>query len=59
MNVDVLETVDLTQKLRARNVDVRTVLVPGEAHDFVRHSTWQRLWDEQQKFLAEKLDRAK
>ncbi|CAA9479506.1 MAG: hypothetical protein AVDCRST_MAG39-74 [uncultured Sphingomonadaceae bacterium] len=29
MNVDVLETVDLHQKLRAKGVAVRTVLVPG------------------------------
>lgn len=55
MNVDVLETVDLVQKLRARKVDVRTVILPGEAHDFVRHSSWVRLWQEQQRFFAETL----
>lgn len=44
MNVDVRETVDLQQKLRARGVDVRTVLVPGEAHDMVRHAGWLQLW---------------
>jgi dipeptidyl aminopeptidase/acylaminoacyl peptidase len=53
MNVDVAETVDLTQKLRARNVDVRTVLLPGESHDLVRHSSWQRLWDESKRFFSE------
>lgn len=52
MNVDVAETVDLTQKLRARNVDVRTVLLPGESHDLVRHSSWQRLWDESKRFFS-------
>ncbi len=57
MNVDVRETVDLAQKLEARNVDVRTVILPGEAHDFVRHSSWQRLWREQRKFFDEKLPR--
>ena len=57
MNVDVAETVDLTQKLRARNVDVRTVLLPGESHDLVRHSSWQRLWTEMRGFLDEKLAR--
>jgi dipeptidyl aminopeptidase/acylaminoacyl peptidase len=55
MNVDVLETVNLAQKLRARGVDVRTVIIPGEAHSFVRHSTWRRLWSEQAAFFKEKL----
>jgi dipeptidyl aminopeptidase/acylaminoacyl peptidase len=55
MNVDVLETVDLAQKLRARGVEVRTVILPGEAHDFVRHSSWVRVWDESAAFLDGKL----
>jgi dipeptidyl aminopeptidase/acylaminoacyl peptidase len=55
MNVDVLETVDLHQKLRAKGVDVRTVLIPGEAHDMVRHASWLTLWSESQKFFADKL----
>lgn len=55
MNVDVRETVDLYQKLRARGVDVRTVLVPGEAHEMVRHAGWLQLWDESRRFFREKL----
>jgi dipeptidyl aminopeptidase/acylaminoacyl peptidase len=58
-NVDVAETVDLTQKLRARSVDVRTVLVPGEAHGFVLHATWQKLWQEMDAFFSEKLGERK
>lgn len=54
-NVDVAETVDLTQKLRARSVDVKTVLVPGEAHGFVLHATWQKLWQEMSAFFDEHL----
>lgn len=57
MNVDVLETVDLTQKLRARNVDVRTVILPGEAHDFVRHSAYVQMWSHMQRFFAETLEK--
>lgn len=57
MNVDVGETVDLTQKLRARGVDVETVILPGEAHDFVRHSAWQRLWRDSINFFEKKLRR--
>jgi dipeptidyl aminopeptidase/acylaminoacyl peptidase len=55
MNVDVVETVDLAQRLREQGVEVRTVLVPGEAHDFIRHSAWKRLWTELDAFLTEKL----
>ena len=55
MNVDVLETVDLHQKLRDKGVDVRTVLLPGEAHDIIRHSGWVKLWEETRSFLGEKL----
>jgi dipeptidyl aminopeptidase/acylaminoacyl peptidase len=58
-NVDVAETVDLTQKLRARSVDVRTVLVPGEAHGFVLHATWERLWQEMTAFFGEQLGERK
>ncbi len=55
MNVDVRETVDLNQKLRARGVDVRTILVPGEAHEMVRHASWLQLWEESRRFFREKL----
>jgi len=55
MNVDVLETVDLHQKLRDKGVDVRTVLIPGEAHDMVRHSSRLQFWSEARGFLSEKL----
>jgi dipeptidyl aminopeptidase/acylaminoacyl peptidase len=54
MNVDVRETVDLQQKLRARGVDVRTVIVPGEAHEMVRHASWLQLWAETRQFFREK-----
>ena len=55
MNVDVLETVDLHQKLRDKGVDVRTVIVPGEGHDMIRHSSWVELWRETRRFFEEKL----
>ena len=55
MNVDVVETVDLAQRLREQDVEVRTVIIPGEAHDFIRHSAWERLWTELNAFFTEKL----
>jgi dipeptidyl aminopeptidase/acylaminoacyl peptidase len=59
MNVDVLESVDMARKLRDRGVEVRTTIVPGEAHDFVRHSSWKQLWAESSAFFAEKLGGAR
>jgi dipeptidyl aminopeptidase/acylaminoacyl peptidase len=55
MNVDVVESVDLAQRLRDRGVDVRTVIFPGEAHDFIRHSAWTTLWKDLDAFFAETL----
>ncbi|ATQ43365.1 S9 family peptidase [Caulobacter mirabilis] len=55
MNVDVLETVDLAARLVEQGVDARTVLVPGESHDFERRETWDRLWREQSIFLQRTL----
>nr|WP_279380237.1 prolyl oligopeptidase family serine peptidase [Sphingosinicella soli] len=55
MNVDVRETVDLTQKLRRQGVDVRTVLLPGESHSLIRYSSWQQLWRDQAAFFTETL----
>lgn len=53
--VDVAHTVDLTQRLRARGVEVRTSMLPDESHGFVLHSTIVRLWDELSAFFAEHL----
>jgi len=55
MNVDFVETVDLTERLRERGVEVRTLVFPGEAHDFIRHSAWQQLWRAMDSYFLEKL----
>jgi dipeptidyl aminopeptidase/acylaminoacyl peptidase len=55
MNVDVVETVDLAQRLRERGVEVRTLIFPGEAHDFIRHAEWQKVWRALDPYLLEKL----
>ena len=57
MNVDVLETVDLAQRLREQGVEVRTVIIPGEAHDFVRQSAWKQTWGALSGYVKEKLGR--
>jgi dipeptidyl aminopeptidase/acylaminoacyl peptidase len=55
MNVDVVETVDLALRLREHGVDVRTLIIPGEAHDFIRHSSWEKVWRATDAYFLEKL----
>jgi dipeptidyl aminopeptidase/acylaminoacyl peptidase len=55
MNVDFVETVDLAERLREHGVEVRTLVFPGEAHDFIRHSAWQKLWRTMDGYFIEKL----
>ena len=55
MNVDFVETVDLAERLRERGVEVRTLVFPGEAHDFIRHSAWQKLWRAMDGYFRDKL----
>jgi dipeptidyl aminopeptidase/acylaminoacyl peptidase len=55
MNVDFVETVDLAQRLREQGIEVRTLVFPGEAHDFIRHSAWEQLWRAMDGYLLEKL----
>lgn len=55
MNVDVAETVDLAQRLRERGVDVDTLILAGEPHDFVRHQSWFSLSSAISRFFGEKL----
>ena len=59
MNVDVVETVDLAQRLRERGVEVRTLIFPGEAHDFIRHAEWVKVWQALDPYLLEKLPPAR
>jgi dipeptidyl aminopeptidase/acylaminoacyl peptidase len=55
MNVDVVETVDLAQRLRERGIEVRTLIFPGEAHDFIRHAEWEKVWRALDPYFLEKL----
>ena len=38
--VDVQQTVDLAARLRSADVDVETLLIPNEGHDWRRHHSW-------------------
>lgn len=59
MNVDVVETVDLAQRLRQRGVEVRALIFPGEAHDFIRHAEWEKVWRALDPYFLEKLPPSK
>jgi dipeptidyl aminopeptidase/acylaminoacyl peptidase len=39
-NVQVSQTVDLAQRLRAQGVRFEEMLIPDEIHDFLRYKTW-------------------
>jgi dipeptidyl aminopeptidase/acylaminoacyl peptidase len=39
-NVDFSQTVDLAQRLRARNIEFEQLVFPDEIHDFLLHRHW-------------------
>jgi dipeptidyl aminopeptidase/acylaminoacyl peptidase len=39
-NVQVSQTVDLAQRLRAQGVRFEEMIIPDEIHDFLRYKTW-------------------
>lgn len=42
-NVDVEETIDLAQRLRAAGVPFEEVIIPDDIHDFLLHRNWLRI----------------
>ncbi|MEZ4588642.1 MAG: prolyl oligopeptidase family serine peptidase [Gemmatimonadales bacterium] len=58
-NVDIAQTVDLVQRLRAQGVRYEEMLIPDEIHDFLRYDTWLRVSRAATDFLSRELDSAK
>jgi len=54
-NVQVSQTVDLVQRLRARGVRYEELLIPDEIHDFLRYATWVRVSRAATDFLIREL----
>jgi dipeptidyl aminopeptidase/acylaminoacyl peptidase len=54
-NVPFQQTVDLSRRLAARQVPYEELVIPNEIHDFLRHSSWQRVDEATVDFLARKL----
>ncbi|MEZ5929889.1 MAG: prolyl oligopeptidase family serine peptidase, partial [Parvularculaceae bacterium] len=53
--VDVKQTVDLAARLEARNVDVETLLIPNEGHDWRRQESWVRVGEAMFDFFERRL----
>ena len=54
-NVQVSQTVDLAQRLRARGVRFEEMLIPDEIHDFLRYQTWITVSRAAAEFLSREL----
>jgi dipeptidyl aminopeptidase/acylaminoacyl peptidase len=54
-NVPFEQTRDLARRLAARQVPYEELVIPNEIHDFLRHSSWQRVDEATAEFLMRKL----
>ncbi len=54
-NVQVSQTVDLVQRLRAQGVRYEELLIPDEIHDFLRYATWVKVSRATTEFLGREL----
>ncbi len=54
-NVNFQQTVDLVEKLRAKNVAVELLVLPDEVHGFLRYDSWSRIFTASKDFFDRKL----
>ena len=54
-NVNFQQTVDLVEKLRAKNVAVELLVLPDEVHGFLRCESWSRIFTAAKDFFDRKL----
>jgi dipeptidyl aminopeptidase/acylaminoacyl peptidase len=54
-NVNFQQTVDLVEKLRAKNVAVELLVLPDEVHGFLRYDSWSRIFTAAKDFFDRKL----
>ena len=54
-NVNFQQTVDLVEKLRAKNVAVELLVLPDEVHGFLRYDSWSRIFTATKDFFDRKL----
>ena len=53
--VPFLQTVDLTQRLKAQHVDFEELIIPDEIHDFLLWKSWVRAYEATADFFNQKL----
>ena len=56
-NVQITQTVDLVQRLRAQGVRFEEMLIPDEIHDFLRYESWLKVSRAASDFLIKELKR--
>ena len=54
-NVDFSQTVNLIAALRRQNVYLEQLIIPDEVHEFLRHTTWLKVYNAQLDFFHRKL----
>ncbi len=54
-NVNFQQTVDLVEKLRAKNVAVELLVLPDEVHGFLRYDSWSRIFTASKDFFDRNL----
>jgi dipeptidyl aminopeptidase/acylaminoacyl peptidase len=54
-NVNFQHTIDLTEKLRAKNVPVELLVLPDEVHGFLRYDSWTKVFTAAKDFFDRKL----
>ena len=54
-NVQFQQTIDLTEKLREKNVPVELLVLPDEIHGFLRYESWTKVYTAAKDFFDRKL----
>ncbi len=54
-NVQFQQTIDLTEKLREKNVPVELLVLPDEIHGFLRYESWTKVYNAAKDFFDRKL----
>jgi dipeptidyl aminopeptidase/acylaminoacyl peptidase len=54
-NVQFQQTIDLTEKLREKNVPLELLVLPDEIHGFLRYESWTKVYTAAKDFFDRKL----
>ncbi len=54
-NVNFVQTTDLVEKLRDKDVPVEVLILPDEVHGFLRYESWKRVFESAKEFFDRRL----